>query len=195
MNLSKKRLAFYALLLVAALTGLLISHTRSSEAAPPQPDVPDEPTAPAQQPAGEELSVDAPRLASLFRPDYAADQRTAPQLVLSLIDPVRDVFALSPAMDQHYRVQSDSVQNENVRQAQQSADQFQTIHRLNGTFVQAHDKWAIIDGAIVRVGQTLDDFQLRKIEHYRVVFQRGVHTVVLELPDDFDTQVSPSQTR
>ncbi|HUW81567.1 MAG TPA: hypothetical protein VMZ31_02075 [Phycisphaerae bacterium] len=195
MSLSKTRLAFYGLLLAAALTGLLIPHTQSSEAAPPQPSDPVAPVSPAQEPTAEESVVDTPPLASLFRSHHASDQRTASQLVSSLLGPVRDVFVLSPTMDRHYRVRSASSQNEKARQAQQSIDQFRGAHRLQGTFLQAHDKWAVVDGAIVRVGQKLDAFQLQKIEHYRVVFKRGADTVVLELPDGLNAQVHPAAAR
>ena len=98
-------------------------------------------------------------------------------------------------MDRHYRVRSTRSQGEKARQAQQSIDQFRGAHRLQGTFLQADDKWAVVDGAIVRVGQKLDDFQLQKIEHYRVVFERGVDTVVLELPNGLNAQVHPAAER
>ena len=195
MSLSKTRLAFYGLLLAAALIGLLIPQTQSSEAAPPQSSDPVAFIWDAQGPASEESVVDTPRLASLFRSHHASDQQSPSQLVSSLLSPVRDVFALSPTMDRHYRVRSTRSQGEKARQAQQSIDQFRGAHRLQGTFVQADDKWAVVDGAIVRVGQKLDDFQLQKIEHYRVVFERGVDTVVLELPDGLNAQVHPAAER
>jgi len=195
MTLSKTRLTFYGLLLAAALAGLLISHTQSSEAAPPQADAPAAAVLPSEEPANKEPAIYTPPLASVFRTHYASDQRTASQIVLSLLGPVRDVFALSPTMDRYYRVRSTSSQNEEARQAQQSVDQFRAAHRLKGTFLQAHEKWAVIDGAIMRIGQTLDDFQLRKIEHYRVVFERGTETVVLELPDGLDAQVNQATAR
>ena len=196
MNLSKTRLAFYGLLLAAALTGLLLPQTQSSEAAPPQSSSPVTLAWDAQHPDSEEPVGNTPPLASLFRSHHTSDrQRSASQLVSSLLGPVRDVFALSPAMDRHYRARSESSQNEKARQAQQSIDQFRRAHRLQGTFLHAHDEWAVVDGAIVRVGQTVDEFQLQKIEHYRVVFQRGADTVVLELPDGSNAQVHPTGER
>jgi len=196
MSLSKTRLAFYGLLLAAALTGLLIPQTQSSEAAPPQSSDPVAFVWKAQEPGSEESLVDTPPLASLFRSHHTSDQqRSASQLVSSLLGPVRDVFALSSTMDRHYRVRSARSQSEKARQAQQSIDQFRGAHRLQGTFLQAHDKWAVIDGAIVRVGQKLDAFQLQKIEHYRVVFKRGADTAVLELPDGLNAQVHPAAER
>ena len=195
MSLSKTRLAFYGLLLAAALTGLLLPQTQSSEASP-QSSGPVTLVWEAQEPSSEQSVVDTPRLASLFRSHPTSDhQRSASQLVSSLLGPVRDVFAPSPTMERHYRARSESLQSEKARQAQQSIDQFRRSHRLQGTFLQAHDQWAVVDGAIVRVGQKLDDFQLRRIEHYRVAFQRGVDTVVLELPDGLNAQVPPRAAR
>jgi len=196
MNLSKTRLAFYGLLLAAALTGLLIPQPQSSEAAPQQSSDPVTFAWETQESGSEQSTVETLPLASLFRSHHTSDQqRSGSQLVSSLLGPVRDVFALSPTMDRHYRVRSESLQSEKVRQTQQSIDQFRGAHRLQGTFLQAHDKWAVVDGAIVRVGQKLDDFQLQKIEHYRVVFKRGADTAVLELPDGLNAQVHPAAER
>lgn len=195
MSLSKKRVAFYGLLLAAALTGLLIPQPQSSEAAPQS----NEPVMLAWELAefGSESSVvDTARLASLFRSAPTADQQpSASQLVSSLLGPVRDVFAASPTMGRHYRARSKGLQSEKARQARQSIDQFRSAHQLQGTFVQAHDRWAVVDGAIVRVGERLDDFQLQKVEHYRVVFARGPDTVVLELPQGLNAQVRPPVVR
>ncbi len=196
MSLSKTRLAFYGLLLAAALIGLLIPQTQSSKAAPPQSSESVTFVWEGQEPGSEQSVVDTPRLASLFRSHQTSDQqRSVPQLVSRLLGPVRDVFAPSPTMDRHYRARSESLQSETTRQAQQSIDQFRRAHRLQGTFLQAHGEWALVDSAIVRVGQKLDGFQLQKIEHYRVVFKRGADTVVLELPDGLNAQVHPQVVR
>jgi hypothetical protein len=194
MSLSKKRLAFYGLLLGAALTGLLIPQTQSSEAAAPQSSDSVAAGFAVQEPDPEESVVDTPRLASIFRSPHTSDQRSVSQLVSSLLGPVRNVFAPSPTMNRYYRFPSEGSQSEKTRQARQSIEQFRGSHGLQGTFLQTHDKWAVVDGAILRVGQKLDGFQLQEIEHYRVVFKRGAETAVLELPDGLNAQVhSPTE--
>jgi hypothetical protein len=196
MSLSKTRLAFYGLLLAAALTGLLLPQTQSSEAAPPQSSDPVTLAWEDREPGSQPSVGDTPPLASIFRSRYTSDrQRSVPQLVSSLLGPVRDVFAPSPTMERYYRMRSESSHDEKARQAQQSIDQFRRAHRLQGTFLQAHDEWAVVDGTIMRAGQSLDDFQLQKIEHYRVLFQRNADTVVLELPDGLNAQVHPPVAR
>ena len=65
----------------------------------------------------------------------------------------------------------------------QNAEEFKQAHTLKGTFIRPPDVWVVMDDLILRVGDELDGFVIREIDHYRVVFERDENRIVLEMSD------------
>ena len=103
------------------------------------------------------------------------------------IAPGRDVFALSGAfLARQRRLQKEAERAAEAKQAQavDPAETFAAQHTLQTTLVGPELCLAVVDGQVVRVGDTFDGFRLVKIDAYRVKFRHDPSkaVVVLSLP-------------
>ncbi|MBN1347649.1 MAG: hypothetical protein JXQ73_33490 [Phycisphaerae bacterium] len=189
MKTREKKTALYLFLLIAAGTGLLIDRTyvlregsdgsgRLELAAALRSSDID----PALLRVGPPIAAvfDSPRLKELSATALAASTDETPR---------RDAFGLTATMRSYYGAKS--AQREEVKEleekrraeeAEQAAAAFGGGHQLKGTFIGQGDCYAIIDDSIFRIGDQLDGFALRRIEHYRVLLGSGQKTVELTLP-------------
>ena len=182
-----KRKALYGLLLGAALLGLLIDRLQRGGASAAGP------TARAVRPvAVVRPPSPAPLIAAIFA---VTDSR--PVEDRSPGGPLRNAFACSPEMLSHYKAAAGPAPKPPEQQAaerraalQAEADLFAGAHQLKGVQIAGQGRWAMIDGQVLRVGQRLEGWTLRQIDHYRVVFTRPGGKLELRLPEPFKTQVS-----
>ncbi len=201
MNLNKKKVGLYAFLLTAAGIGLLIDRV-SGRAGPKAAVAAVESTPGMHEPDEPDVSAIAPPMAAIFDADRL---KTGPgqgvSLIRSLIRP-RDPFGLSPQLREHYRSESqrarqarEITEKKKKRDAERSMATFEQTHRLEGTFIQGTDKWALVDGRILRIGDRLDGFELRAVERYRAIFAQGTQSMALRLPSAGETKVGPAKSR
>jgi len=99
----------------------------------------------------------------------------------------RDVFALSGAfLARQRKLQEEAERAAEAKEAQaiDPAETFAARHTLQTTLVGPELCLAVVDGQVVRVGDTFDGFRLVKIDSYRVKFRHdpGKAVVVLSLP-------------
>jgi hypothetical protein len=189
-NLSPKKLAFYGLVLAAALIGLVIDRADSASAAPTSPLSAALSKAAGDEPADKDPDMIGPTIAAVFGNRAPAGDMTEAAPSQEDITPIRDAFSLSRRMQAHYESSGHgTLQQQETQAAEQEkidredAAAFKEAHVLKGTFIRPPDIWAVIDDLIMRAGDDLDGFVLRKIDHYRVVFEKGDNPIVLELPD------------
>jgi len=190
-KLSNKKTVFYALILLAALTGLVIDRTHSASAAP---------TASLFQRAAiklptksdpEKIQPVGPAIAAVFRIGVSSGNASE----ASSVHEVRDAFSLSAGMREYYEsIGRQTSQDKDAKIAdqsqidQQKREAFQETHKLKGTFIRPPDIWAVIDDQIMRIGDLLEGFTLDQIDHYRVRFRQGQNEVRLELLDAPESQ-------
>ena len=202
MKLNEKKIALYAFLLLASGVGLLIDRLFARPGGQSTGRVMGMVLAQPNSVSEENLSGIGPPLAALFdpsrlgsAPDEAADPGAAPAAS-------RDVFGLSHAMLVRY--QSKAVPTEKERQVaeqkkaeeiRESAAAFGASHRLMGVFIGPADKWAIVDGRILRIGDQVDGFVLHRIDDYGAVFARGDDLRSLHLPTAFESKVGTAEPR
>lgn len=101
--------------------------------------------------------------------------------------PGRDVFSLSGAfLDRQKKLEEEAAQAAKAAEIPKvdPTETFAEQHTLQTTMVSRNLSLAVIDGKMVRVGDTLDGFRLVQIDSYRVKFQHNLSgsTVVLSLP-------------
>lgn len=194
-TLSRKKVVFYALLMLAAVVGLLVDRLRFSPASAkgenvaPAP-VPS-PVSPDRASEGEEIG--GPVIASLFRAVTGGPEETSD-------DPNRDAFAVSPDMEEHYghtpaRRATDGTGDGSTTEETVDIGTFIERHRLQATSVQKNRAWALIDGRVLRMGDNLDGFTLRRIDHYRVTFECDGQSLDLTMPDPRETKVPAPDPR
>jgi hypothetical protein len=201
-HLGRRKAFFYGLLLLAAVVGVVIDRTRFGPAAARGERSPSI-SAPPRAGGAEEsdaLTV-GPAIAPVFdRPGGLAEK-------LASISPaagtaIRDIFTASPAIEQYYgprgaggeRGKSGPEADPEELEAK-ALESFRQAHRLQATCLQAGRSWALIDDTVVRVGDNLDGFALRQIDHYRVVFTRGRNKVDLLLPVPSAAKVPATEPR
>lgn len=101
--------------------------------------------------------------------------------------PGRDVFSLSGA----FLARQKKLEDEAAKAAEAEevpkvdpAEVFAQQHTLQTTMVSQNMSMAVIDGKVVRIGDTVDEFRLVQIDSYQVKFKHVVSgsVVVLSLP-------------
>ena len=145
---------------------------------------------PASAPA--ETSSCPPKAAKLPKPeppDAAEPAETADRSLTWLEQlgeqrSARDAFAPSAGMLMHYEKLRRVAELEEQQQGPTpgSPEAFQAEHELQGTFVSREAMLAVVDGRLLRSGDTIDGFRLAKVEPYRAEFRRGRHRVTLSIP-------------
>jgi len=101
--------------------------------------------------------------------------------------PGRDVFALSGAFlarQRKLQVEAAKAAEAQKSQAIDPVETFAAGHTLQTTLVSPELSLAVVDGQVLRVGETFDGFRLVKIDSYRVQFRHDPsnQVVVLSLP-------------
>jgi hypothetical protein len=87
---------------------------------------------------------------------------------------MRDAFELGDAWGIH----SDAPRPQRLM-----ADNFRQAHRLTGVLQSAGRAYAMIDGRIVTIGQTIDGFKLTEVAHRSATFESNTEKVVLSLSE------------
>jgi hypothetical protein len=189
-----KRLVVYGLVLLAAVVGLLIDRLHFS----PSPAKGEDPVRPASTfvvAPSEPDQGDAagPPIAPLFRSANG-------QAAASTVSPVRDAFAASPEMEEHYgrrRTKRGTQPGAGGEEPEVpiDAEAFLAKHKLHATSVQQKKSWAMIDDRVMRVGDNIDGFVLRRIDHYRVTFEGQDGSIDLVIAVGFGAKVPGTEPR
>jgi len=187
-KLGRKKALLYGLIITAALFGLIIDRL-SREGVPAAASAPANPGAgiPARSAVVNATEAsEGPILARIFEAEAPPASGPAERRKRGNL---RDAFALTPQMRRLYEKESLEKQADAQKKAQaekelreQEMDRFQSSHQLKGTTLQDGDAWAIIDDKVMRPGDRIDGFELKKIERYRVLMVKADMTVVLSLP-------------
>jgi len=183
-----KKAAVYAFLLLAACVGLLIDRycvpaIAAASGRPMKPavraDVTDD---------GRRLAI-GPPMAAIFAPPRLAAISSQQEGLSQAEALLRDAFTLSERMRRAY--QATSEQSEKVREAErqkevadarEQTEAFAGSHSLKAVFLHPADRWAVVDDRILRVGDEIDGFALRRIGRYEAYFEKDGETVHLKLP-------------
>jgi hypothetical protein len=197
-NLTRNKKLMYALLLGAAMLGLLIDQAgwiESSRSADRSAD----PFAMSRTDAMSGQEHVGPAVAAIFA---AYDHRESSEATeameatdhINLRSPTRDAFALTEEIAAFYEKHSAAAadaQAEAQRAEQEAweavADTFRQDHALQGTFVHPENAWIIVDNRILRPGDTLNGFVLEEIDHYRAQFAKDDRTVELALDNPLNS--------
>ena len=99
----------------------------------------------------------------------------------------RNVFTPSPSMMSHLDQLPEAKSGRRGRsrekeQKEQGLKTFQDAHELQATAITPGTEMAIIDGKVLRIGETLDGFTLEGITPYTARFQQDDAVVELTLP-------------
>lgn len=202
MTISSKKTALYAFLLVAAGLGLAIDRLYApaevKEAIAPLRLAFQEISA-----MGSDIPPDTgPPIAALFDPIHKGSLATEDTKGLDRPATTRDAFSLSSEMRNVYQRQKELAHKieEMARKKQEEEARdiiagFASAHKLQCIFLHATDKWIVVDGRFMRIGDTLGEFSLCEIERYRALFKTGSHLVALQLPAAVNTKVTASEQR
>lgn len=193
--MQRRKIILYGLILVGAVTGLVIDRLRPAD---------DE----AALSGAGSLAKTTPVAAAVLGPPIARifltpASKAAPDVSPSARHDFRDAFALSAALKEYYEGPTQARQVEEQKQLaeaeevalRQAAQAFAEHHHLKGTSFREDDAWALIDQDVYRLGQELDGFRLVRIDHYRVVFEKGECRVVLSLPVPLEAKVTTAPDR
>ncbi|HOJ74233.1 MAG TPA: hypothetical protein PK458_16610 [Phycisphaerae bacterium] len=186
-KLGRKKAMMYGLVLVAALFGLIIDRLSGgpAEASNTAQLVTPVGAVDANKPrAG--TNVSGPAIAQVFEV-LLKEQSGTPSRPVQTAQ--RDVFQLTPVMQAAFEEMSperkatrQKTLESELELRRQELARFQSAHTLKGTTLQGERSWAIIDDRVVRVGETVDGYQLVRVERYRVQLVKGDRTVTLDLP-------------
>lgn len=125
-----------------------------------------------------------PRQAAQTESQEAADPSLNRLDELDEVPAPRDVFSPSVPMLMHYKLlqDADGEQGEQTGSKPGSPEAFEEQYELQGTFVSQGALLAVVNGRVLRLGDTVDGLRLAKIEPYRAEFRRGRHRVSLSMP-------------
>ncbi|GMU20027.1 MAG: hypothetical protein AMXMBFR13_01280 [Phycisphaerae bacterium] len=105
---------------------------------------------------------------------------------LTSVNTQRDLFSPSPELLLHYRRETEQAEQlaGGVRGAPQpgSWEAFVEQHQLQATVVTPGSMLAVVSGKPLRLGDSIEDFRLEKVEPDRAEFSRGRERVTLLLP-------------
>jgi hypothetical protein len=186
-KLGRNKAMLYGLVLVAALFGLVIDRLGGEQAAESGATLLVNPAGAGgvhKLRAGSDVA--GPAIAQVF--EVLLKEQPGTQARPGR--PVqRDVFKLTSVMQAAFEEMSpdkkaaeqESLENEKELRRQELA-LFQSAHTLKGTTLQGATSWAIINDRVVRVGESIDGYQLVRVERYRVHLVKGELTVTLDLP-------------
>jgi hypothetical protein len=184
---NQKKAMLYGLLLSGAVIGLLFDRMRATGSV----------TAPVVALAGSAgvspvaaastpVEVKGPAIARVFT---IAAGMSGSESRPAEAEVSRDAFNLTPKMRKFYADASPARKAEEARNAEsdeelrrQELDRFQSAHKLKGTSLREGGAWAMIDSNVVRIGEQIDGFELRRIERYRVELTKGGLLATLSLP-------------
>jgi len=201
MRLSQKKIALYGFLLFAAIMGLVIDRLYTPQSANAAiGGTRDRVRTPTGTDA-EELG-DIPPVAAIFDPSRSTAASSAHALKSATKVLKRDAFGLSAGMREVYQRKTavvdqgrQSAKQRKAEQARDAADAFATSHRLEGTLLHPTDTRAVVDGRLLRIGDQLDGFELRRIERYRALFSKDGKDFELKLPNPLNTKVGVGNKR
>ena len=99
-------------------------------------------------------------------------------------DPKRDPFELSPMLRARVHTQSQEVsRHESEADARQrTAEEFKSANRLDGVLTSGRDPIALVNGQTIRLGQTIDGFELIAVQDRIATFQLDDVRVELHIP-------------
>lgn len=201
MKMSPKKIALYTLLLGAAGIGMTIDRLYAPVAA--KTVTPLRLALQELTRTDEELPSDiGPPIAAIFDPAKKAGSFAKTDGTDASAEAVKDAFSLSSRMLDIYQRQAtlavqakEVVEKQKELEAQNRVTDFTGSHRLKATFLHPTDTWIVVDDRILRIGDQVDGFTLRRIERYRAVFAAGKELAELKLPSATDTKVSPANSR
>jgi Spy/CpxP family protein refolding chaperone len=192
-KINSKKKVIYGVGLAAAMLALLLDRFLSP--APADARSPSAAAASASADVAASAPAPGPPIASIFATD-ALDGPPKAHWPWQRKGTVRDLFAPSRELQNHYRkqiIEQQKVQQEQAlakqEEARQTIDAFQSNHRLAGTMDGPKGRLAIIDGQIYQAGDALDGFTLDSVEDYRVVFKQDDVAAILQLPFAAQSQV------
>jgi hypothetical protein len=185
----RRKLAIYGLMLGAALIGLMVDRLQGPSAAQAAGPGPAVHRVDGIQATNLNTDLKGPPIARIFQQDAKSDNSSESTVEAAA---VRDAFALTSEMRALYAEEPPEKKAEAARAAedaeqlrQREIDDFQNTHKLKGTTLRDSEAWAIINEQIVRVGESIDGFELHRVERYRVYLEKGDITLVLQLPVPF----------
>lgn len=202
-HMGRRKALFYGLVLFAAVVGVVIDRTRFSPAsARGERALPGSPVQPANTAEEFDPSTIGPPIALLFSHPAASPALDTSSTAPSAGPAVRDIFVASPAIQEYYRGHRAGAGGGNTAAEANTEDSegktlavFAQAHQLQATCAQGKRSWALIDNKVLRLGDNLDGFVLRQIDHYRVVFTHGEGKVDLPLPVPFTAKVPATEPR
>lgn len=188
-KLGKRKAVAYGLVLAGAVVGLLIDRLSRSQAEPA-----------AAVAAASNLLVRTPMPASAGRKTIAgppiasvfdaASRHGAEKSGTRSPASRRNAFNMTAIMRASFEeappepkaADAERLSQERERLQQQIAE-FRSVHKLMGVTIRGDVSWALVDDRLVRLGETVDGFELSSVEHYRASFVKGETRIVLELPE------------
>lgn len=184
-----KKVAVYAFLLLAACVGLLIDRYCAPTASS-SPGRPMKPIVQADGASGGETALAiGPPMAAIFASPRLAEISSQREGLSKAEALLRDAFALSERMRRAY--QAESRKTDKVRETERQKEvadvleqitAFARAHSLKAVFLHPTDRWAVVDDRILRTGDEIDGFKLRRIGRYEAHFERNGKIVPLKLP-------------
>ncbi|MBN1490709.1 MAG: hypothetical protein JXA69_12390 [Phycisphaerae bacterium] len=198
-RLGRTKTVVYVLLLGATGSALLIDRAFSPASAVAEEAAGARQIVSRALPDAKDTHVAAPPLAAVFQTEKGDSSAAAP--APWAVVPLRDPFTVSPKLQSLFPAHSQERQDADQQRAaeaearRKTIDTFADRHRLVATMVAPGQASAVIDGRIMCVGEQLDGFELRAIEHYRVRFEMGESVIHLTLPEATGSQVSGPESR
>ena len=99
-------------------------------------------------------------------------------------DPQRDPFELSQMLRARVRTRSQeqSRRESEAETRQRTAEEFKSANRLDGVLTSGRNPIALVNGQTIRLGQTIDGFELIAVQDRTAVFQLDDVRVELQIP-------------
>ncbi|UCD30565.1 MAG: hypothetical protein JSV03_08900 [Planctomycetota bacterium] len=101
------------------------------------------------------------------------------------ISVIRDVFSPTEVMRRHYKqLKEEAEKNHEATSGPKpgSPEALMTNNTLQATFFSNGTSMAVINDNVYRVGDTIDEFRITRIESYEVELHKGKDKVLLSLP-------------
>jgi len=99
-------------------------------------------------------------------------------------DPQRDPFELSQMLRArvHTQTQEQSDRESDAETLRRTAEEFKSANRLDGVLSSGRNPIALVNGRTIRLGQTIDGFELIAVQDLTAVFQLDDVRVELHIP-------------
>lgn len=98
---------------------------------------------------------------------------------------VRDLFAMARSKPPETDEQASG--QEGRENDPDPSVSFADAHRLHATFQDGRVSYAVIDGRMIQVGQSIDGFRLESVSAYQATFCAGKHKAILSLSSSNST--------